>query len=216
MNLLLFRKLLYQDREFTSDTIQLLKEIVKMYPAFTTAQLLLTKAYQVNHHMQFEKQKTRCAIQMEFREKLKDLLTMNDKIECEEAELKALMDPPPYQLEEESKGKVPFESLAKEIFEIQNNKRSHRENQQVLISSFVSSFQSKVERPKQRKNGLLNEKTEEVSTSLISETLAKIYIKQGLYEEAIEAYQTLILKYPKKIAYFAERIEEIKALLKKQ
>ena len=44
---------------------------------------------------------------------------------------------------------------------------------------------------------------------LVTETLANIYVDQGLYLKAIEVLKKLILKYPEKKSYFAIRIQEL-------
>jgi hypothetical protein len=44
----------------------------------------------------------------------------------------------------------------------------------------------------------------------VTETLAEIYLKQGLWDKAINAYEVLSLKYPEKSGFFADRIKEIK------
>ncbi len=46
-------------------------------------------------------------------------------------------------------------------------------------------------------------------SNLVTETLAKLYVKQGKTDKAIEIYRKLIWKFPQKKAYFAAQIEEL-------
>ena len=50
------------------------------------------------------------------------------------------------------------------------------------------------------------------NTHLMTETLARVYLEQKKYQKAIQAYEILILKYPEKSSFFADRISEIKIL----
>ena len=50
------------------------------------------------------------------------------------------------------------------------------------------------------------------NSSLMTETLAKVYLEQKKYQKAIQAYEILILKYPEKSSFFADRIADIKIL----
>ncbi len=47
----------------------------------------------------------------------------------------------------------------------------------------------------------------------VSETLAKIYITQGEFEEAIDVYEKLIKKTPSKQEYYLQRISELQSQL---
>jgi hypothetical protein len=47
---------------------------------------------------------------------------------------------------------------------------------------------------------------------LMTETLARVYLEQKKYLRAIQAYEILILKYPEKSSFFADRISDIKIL----
>jgi len=52
--------------------------------------------------------------------------------------------------------------------------------------------------------------------SLLSESLAKIFIKQGRYERAYEIISNLSLNYPKKSIYFADQLRFLQKLIKNQ
>jgi len=50
----------------------------------------------------------------------------------------------------------------------------------------------------------------------MTETLAKVYVKQEKYKEAMKAYKILSLKYPEKISLFANQIKDLKKKLKNE
>jgi hypothetical protein len=85
-----------------------------------------------------------------------------------------------------------------------------------LIDQFLSDKSSKLIKVKPsesiHKKELKAARAEEPENGFMTETLANIYIKQGYYEKAIEAYTKLSLKYPKKNSYFANQIKKVKEL----
>jgi hypothetical protein len=48
------------------------------------------------------------------------------------------------------------------------------------------------------------------SDDIATETLAKLYRKQGKVLQAIKIYEKLSLKFPQKSDYFANQIQELK------
>ncbi|TCN52524.1 hypothetical protein D0809_00300 [Flavobacterium circumlabens] len=59
---------------------------------------------------------------------------------------------------------------------------------------------------------MLDPNKNEDNSYLMTETLARVYLEQKKYTKAIQAYEILILKYPEKISFFADRISDIKIL----
>ena len=55
--------------------------------------------------------------------------------------------------------------------------------------------------------------SEGVGEEYFTETLARIYIKQGRYSKALEIIQRLSLQFPKKNAYFADQIRFLEKLI---
>ena len=89
---------------------------------------------------------------------------------------------------------------------------------QNLIDSFINNDKGKIvlnENPT-LKPELDNDTTEgqkEGEQGYFTETLARIYIKQGNYSKALEIIQQLSLENPKKNVYFADQIRFLKKLI---
>ena len=56
-------------------------------------------------------------------------------------------------------------------------------------------------------------KAKPAENTLLSESLAKIFIKQGRYERAYDIISNLSLNYPKKSAYFADQLRFLRKLI---
>jgi hypothetical protein len=59
-------------------------------------------------------------------------------------------------------------------------------------------------------NSVTIEVKSEDKSYLMTETVARVYLEQKKYQRAIQAYEILILKYPEKSSFFADRILDIK------
>jgi hypothetical protein len=85
-----------------------------------------------------------------------------------------------------------------------------------LIDKFIETNPRLQPQQGDHPNVDISEDSVKENDGIFTDTLARIYIKQGLYSKAIFAYEKLILKYPEKSGYFAAQIEEIKKLTNKQ
>lgn len=90
-------------------------------------------------------------------------------------------------------------------------KSKKKPSEKKIIDSFIMS-DIRI-RPKQEPENTpkedLSKKSTELPSNLISENLAKIFEKQGKTPKAIAIYKELILKYPDKKSYFAQKITEL-------
>ncbi|QAA82592.1 hypothetical protein EI546_13065 [Aequorivita sp. H23M31] len=70
--------------------------------------------------------------------------------------------------------------------------------------------------PKERDKEIKNIEVEahiQPTDSLMTETLARVYLQQKNYKKAIQAYKILILKNPEKSGFFADQIRAIEKLI---
>ena len=91
---------------------------------------------------------------------------------------------------------------------------------QDLIDSFINDNGGKIQlqdkstyKPETEDEEDKQNEQNDYDEGYFTETLAKIYIKQGRYSKALEIIQRLNLNYPKKNAYFADQIRFLRKLI---
>lgn len=121
----------------------------------------------------------------------------------------------------ETEAEKPLADLAKEISH-HGTKSDHfkvPEQKASLIDRFIQDNPAFTVRPPEP-SGIAEKINRQLDNAAegdeyMTETLARIYVKQGLYQKAITAFRKLSVKYPEKSVYFARQIDEVTNLLNK-
>ncbi len=90
-------------------------------------------------------------------------------------------------------------------------KESKKATHQDLIDKFIEK-NPKITAVKKEQEIEISIPESKADKSLMTETLAKVYLNQKKYSKAIKAYKILSLKYPEKSGFFADQIKRIKIL----
>ena len=94
------------------------------------------------------------------------------------------------------------------------SEKQKADEDQTIISREVENqyrdAQEDLEDEQTREVQRLAKKSMTKNTSFYTETLANIYVKQEKWENAIEVYEALSIKFPEKSRYFANQIETLK------
>jgi tetratricopeptide (TPR) repeat protein len=219
-----FKYYLKHPGELNNETLQGLKEIIDDYPYFSVARMLYLRNLVNIGSYRFEAELQKHAIFIPDRVKLFKLLTElnNEKLEFQllpydkEAFSQFFSD---NKLAKTTTGEHFVDQHTYQFDSALPGEPGSNENSDVdLIDKFINQNPTIDHRKKSKADQQHLPKADKnvVDDGLITETLAGIYVKQGLYLEAIKAYEKLSLKFPKKNTYFAHQIEEIKKLKSKE
>jgi hypothetical protein len=106
----------------------------------------------------------------------------------------------------------PIEKEAQNDFEFESTRYILDEGE--FNEPIKNYIQEQIETKKTKINPEETYKPKSIETidfnEIVSETLAKLYVKQGHKEKGINMYDKLILKFPEKSVYFASEIEKLK------
>ncbi len=124
----------------------------------------------------------------------------------------------------EKKVGVDFSKIEEDYFELDTNlvdineikEDSELKNKNDLIENFINTQPRIIPKEEKQDETIdISQNSIHFNEDYMTETLAKVYIKQGYYSKAMFIYEKLSLKYPEKNVYFAAQIEEIKKLSNK-
>ncbi|PQJ75162.1 hypothetical protein [Polaribacter gangjinensis] len=166
--------------------------------------------------------------QKDIHQQLKEKISEEKKIEVQEIQQTSIIENSSEEIEEKlSIGKpISFKSsetysfnqwlqLAskKPIERIENTASKIAPEKEEIIEKFIQNNPKIIPLPKD-KNIIVTVEETKPDSSLMTETLAKVYLEQKKYENAIQAYRILSLKYPEKSGFFADQIKRVQILQK--
>jgi len=214
------------------------KDLIHKHPYFSLGRVLYLKELKKENQEEFEKELKKHAIYISDRSQLHRMIYNYNKEDIRRFLSKEIITEPSdeelldfsYSQKKEKKKEIILEkpnTKKKEetdtekspgftdwIERVEND--SPEKPKPDIIEKFVEAGPGAIRPDKESQlKGDVSKHSVEEDESFITDTLAKIYVKQGLYSKAIYAYEKLSLKYPEKNVYFASQIEEIKKLINK-
>ncbi|GGB90404.1 hypothetical protein [Dyadobacter sediminis] len=207
-----FSQLVKRPNGINADIIPQLEATIKAFPYCQISYSLLAKASSLAGTEKLEETRPRAAAYALSRIALQQLVESNTErydatVNIEEA-IEALEKP----LAEHNHEVVLTELVIEEIAPVQQQKSEEQKKQQQIIEGFMKKNPRII---RQENNleavsiDLSGRVAESGSGSIETEAFAKILLRQGKIEKAIDLYQKLILKKPEKSNYFAKKLSEL-------
>ncbi|MBU87223.1 MAG: hypothetical protein CMC53_03955 [Flavobacteriaceae bacterium] len=199
-----FIEFLVDPNAMSLDEANAIEKIINQYPYFNVAKAVQSIAFKNHNSTKFNSSLKRCSSSSLDRARLREIIISESYITSENIkEFKEDLD----LLTTHNKNS--FLSWLKKTKSVNYNSKT---NANSLIEKFLQSDQKlNLNRVNEDQNITKNYNISK--KEFMTETLAKIYLKQEKYTKAIKAYEILSLKYPEKIILFANQIKKIKRIL---
>ena len=206
-------------QQIASEDVAKLDGLLQEFPCYQTAQLLITKGLLNTDSIRYNRQLKKAAAYALDRKQLFKLIILN-KVEqpnianiSEKIENTLTIGQPLAFDKEEEYSFSEWLALSK----VKKIDRTPKTNTKQLIDNFIDKKIS-ISKPKKttffKPMDVAKESLIE-NESLVTPTLAKVYLEQGHYDKAFSAYTKLSLKYPEKNSLFANQIKLINKLKEK-
>ena len=217
-----------------------LEDILMEYPYFQTARLLYTIQLQNNNQNLFIEELAKTAVLCADRKRLfyviqpdnyKEFIRLTENFSDNQDRTEELLNSY-FKTFSEKPTELSFapsdyfsylESLADESSESNESSGTKQNDNQLehqdIIDAFIEKNESdtlnRIQFTKKTSNieELADTDKKDDDSEFLTETLAKIYIKQKKYDKALAIIKQLSLNYPKKSAYFADQIRFLEYLI---
>ena len=225
------------------ETLYDLRSLIARYPYYQTARLLMLQNLYLLHESSFDDELRRAAIYITDRKVLFNLVEAshyqlranrdNDTANVAEGDRtlslidQFLSNVPDQEHGRKERGRRPTAADATVEYAAYLLEQDSAEDNQTtgatpemrgqnLIDNFIEKDEQRIQLQEEPEYvpQLTDESAKSGEESYFTETLARIYIKQGRYSKALEIIKRINLNYPKKSVYFADQIRFLEKLIK--
>ncbi len=231
---------IHHPEQLDRETLFTLRSLVAQYPYYQPARILLLRNLFLLHDPSFDEELRRAAVFITDRNVLFEMVeaahylqekkpestkkeTEGDKSSRTMSLIDSFLDSVPEQQEAPKKRKpTPADAAIDYVAYLLETESDDEKNEQTpamkgqsLIDDFINSKDGRRIQLKENPEYTpqLDDDAKQGGEGFFTETLAKIYVKQGRYSKALEIIKRLNLNYPKKSAYFADQIRFLERLI---